>query len=111
MPLDPNTVPVQAYAIDPSRVLEGDPRPSAGLLWHSPSGDVHGGIWEVSEGVLAGVDVDELVYVVHGSVTVAYDDNGETFDLSAGDVATFSRGRTMTWRVHERFRAVFAGLA
>ncbi|GAB7006893.1 hypothetical protein JCM18899A_43660 [Nocardioides sp. AN3] len=110
MPFDPNAVQVHGYVIDPARVLEGDPRPSVALLWHSPGGDVHGGIWEVSEGVLAGVDVDELVHVVRGRVTVTYDD-GESFELGEGDVATFSRGRSMTWRVHEKFRAVFAGLA
>jgi len=108
---DPLTVPVQEYAIDPSRVLGGDPRPSASVMWRSPADDVRGGIWEVAEGTLGDVDVDEMVYVVAGLVTVTFDDTGESLELTVGDLVTFTKGRTMTWHVHERFRAVFNGLA
>ncbi|QGG40576.1 cupin domain-containing protein [Aeromicrobium yanjiei] len=109
MKLDPRTVAVHAYEVAPGRILAGDPRPSAVELWKSPDGSVHGGVWEMSEGTLGGVDVDELVHVVQGRVSVTFDDTGEGLELAAGDVATFTRGRTMTWVVSERFRAVFAG--
>lgn len=107
--IDPLSEPVSEYAVDASRVLDGSPRPSMNVIWESQEGVVHAGIWEMSAGTLGGVDVDELVHVICGHVTVTFDATGETLELRTGDLVTFSKGQTMTWQVHDRFRAVFAG--
>lgn len=108
MKFDPLREPVREYSVDPSRLLEGDPRVSSAVVWGSPEEGVWGGIWEMTEGTLDDVDVDEVAYVVCGRATVSFADTGESMELTAGDLVVFTPGQKSRWQVHERLRAIMA---
>ena len=49
---------------------------------------------------------DETVYVLEGEVTVDVD-GGDSVTLRAGDVASFTKGQTSTWRITRPFKKFF----
>lgn len=85
----------------------GDTMTTSGVtLWSE--GDVETGIWECTPGASRWLlETNELVYVVKGRMTVTAD-GGDAIELNAGDTATFPKGWSGTWDIHETLRKVYA---
>lgn len=103
---DPSTVDLQPAPLDPSQIVEGSPDVAERVLWSSPDGLRHRGVWEHGPGVSTDVEVDEIFVVVSGRATIEVED-GPTLEVGPGDVGILEAGARTTWRVHETLRKVF----
>lgn len=71
--------------------------------------DVQAGLWYAPDGLDPfPVDLDhhETVVVLEGSVEIEIED-GPTFELRAGDIASFREGTRSTWRPQPGFKEVW----
>jgi uncharacterized protein len=102
--------------IDPQ---EFEPFTAAELLDGAADGQVHwlrrpgsghsqlAGIYTSSPGTIRfTLGGDESVHILEGDVHVEFDD-GETLDLTAGDIASFPAGSTLTWTMTTPFKEYF----
>lgn len=103
---DPSTVELQPAPLDPSQIVEGSPDVAERVLWSSPDGLRHRGVWEHGPGVSTDVEVDEIFVVVSGRATIEVED-GPKLEVGPGDVGILEAGARTTWRVHETLRKVF----
>jgi len=103
---DPASVPLEPAPLDPAQVLEGDPEVSEAVVWISADGTHARGVWQITPGVVADVEVDELFVVVSGRATIEVE-GGPTLELGPGDACVLEPGARTTWRVHETLRKVF----
>ncbi len=77
-------------------------------LWRAPDSGAITGVWECDPGTFR-VDfghAGEFAHVLHGHVTCRSDD-GDMFDLHAGDVMTFVPGWSGEWTAHSRVRKIY----
>ncbi len=66
------------------------------------------GVWEVAEGVVEDVEVDEMAVVISGHATVAFlDGSAPPIELLPGTVFFLKAGAHTRWTVHKRLRKVF----
>jgi hypothetical protein len=98
------------YPLDPEQILAGDPR-VAGLTLHEEFDPATGrtferGIWEITPGVVADVEADELFVVLSGRATIEFAD-GPTLEVGPGSVAVLPAGAVTRWTVHETLRKVY----
>ncbi|HSL11201.1 MAG TPA: cupin domain-containing protein [Actinomycetota bacterium] len=103
---DPTTLELEPAPLDPSQVVRGDPQVAERVMWSSPDGRRHRGVWEHTAGVSTDVEVDEVFVVVSGRATIEVE-GGPTLDVGPGDVGILEAGARTTWRVHETLRKVF----
>jgi len=103
---DPSIVELQPAPLDPSQIVEGSPDVAERVVWSSPDGLRHRGVWEHGPGVSTDVEVDEIFVVVSGRATIEVED-GPTLEVGPGDVGILEAGARTTWRVHETLRKVF----
>ena len=96
--------------LDPAQVRAGDPRVAAAVLHRSaaePGGRVvERGVWEITPGVVADVEADEVFVVLSGRATIEFAD-GPTLEVGPGDVAVLPEGAVTRWTVHETLRKVY----
>ena len=92
--------------LDPDAILEGSPEVSERVLATSPDGRVVRGVWQITPGVVADVEADELFVVVAGRATVEVE-GGPTLELEPGVVGVLRVGDRTVWRIHETLRKVF----
>jgi uncharacterized protein len=98
-------------ALEPERILSGEPR-VAGVVLHEslPTGPggrtVERGIWEITPGVVADVEADEVFVVLSGRATIEFE-GGTTLEVGPGDVAVLPEGAVTRWTVHETLRKVY----
>jgi uncharacterized cupin superfamily protein len=97
---------LEPVALDPEQVVEDSPEVSELVLWTSPDGGMVAGVWQITEGVVADVEADELFVVVAGRATVEIE-GGPTLELEPGVVGRLQAGDRTVWRVHETLRKVF----
>ena len=102
----PATLELEPSDLDPSQVVEGDPRVADRVVWSSPDGRRLRGVWEHTPGVSTDVEVDELFVVIAGRATIEVD-GGPTLEVGPGDLGVLQAGARTTWRVHETLRKVF----
>jgi uncharacterized cupin superfamily protein len=98
------------YPLDPEQILAGDPR-VASLTLHEALDPATGrtverGIWEITPGVVADVEADELFVVLSGRATIEFAD-GPTLEVGPGSVAVLPEGAVTRWTVHETLRKVY----
>jgi len=91
--------PLEGFAPDAARVLEGTPNFQAAETSRSPDGRVITGLWACDgptrfEWYFA---LDETVHLLEGQVNVEY--QGRRFTLKPGDVATFHAHTRAVWHV------------
>ncbi|MGE3642425.1 MAG: cupin domain-containing protein [Beijerinckiaceae bacterium] len=85
--------------INPSWILEGQPRARSRTIAQSGDGGSSSAEWECTAGAFRWYfAVDETVHIVEGKVTVT-GANGVSRTLRAGDVAFFPQGTWMVWEV------------
>jgi uncharacterized protein len=94
--------PLLPQEVDPSWILEGQPRFSSRVYAQTPSGKTLGGVWKVDGPTRFEwrFGLDETVYILEGAVNIEY--QGRTFKLGPGDTAYFPAGTRATWHVPER---------
>ena len=109
--MQPNSV-VHAAALD----LVHAPVPADQAVDGSPTtattafGDYDGievGVWEMTEGGMRDVEVNELFVVVSGSATVEFADGSPALRLGPGDVVRLASGTETVWTVTETLRKVY----
>jgi hypothetical protein len=98
-------------ALDPERILAGEPRVAGVVLHESPPTGPGGraverGIWEITPGVVADVEADEVFVVLSGRATIEFE-GGTTLEVGPGDVAVLPEGAVTRWTVHETLRKVY----
>lgn len=98
------------YPLDPEQIHAGDPR-VASLTLHEAFDPATGrtverGIWEITPGVVADVEADELFVVLSGRATIEFAD-GPTLEVGPGSVAVLPEGAVTLWTVHETLRKVY----
>jgi uncharacterized cupin superfamily protein len=103
---DPAALVLDPAPLEPSQIVDGDPRVSEKVLWSSSDGRRHRGVWEHTVGVSTDVEVDEIFVVVSGRATIEVE-GGPTFEVRPGDVGVLEAGARTTWHVHETLRKVF----
>ncbi|MBJ7324373.1 MAG: cupin domain-containing protein [Rhodococcus sp.] len=75
------------------------------------TGVVLAGLWKAENGSVPDAfeypfHYDETIQVLEGSVTIDFP-NAPSVTLSAGDLASFAKGTTSTWRVRSPFKKFF----
>lgn len=95
----PQARPLEGFAADAAKVLDGVPNFQAAETSRSPDGRVITGLWSCDgptrfEWTFA---LDETVHLLEGEVHVDY--QGQRFTLKPGDVATFHAHTRAVWTV------------
>jgi uncharacterized cupin superfamily protein len=94
----PDAVPAGAA------IVSGAPTAALGEV------DDNVGIWEMTPGVVADIEVDEVFVVVAGHGSVRLIESGETIELAPGAVVRLSAGEQTEWTVAETLRKVYVSL-
>ena len=85
-------------------VLAGSPTTATTVLGSLGGLDV--GIWEISEGSVRDIEVDEIFVVLSGSGRVDVDD-GERIELRPGVTVRLRAGDRTVWTITERLRKLW----
>ncbi len=80
--------------------------PKTGSVQIEKFGGTVVGVWEMTPGVMRDVEVDEILTVLAGKATVAFQD-GKTITLEPGIVARLHAGQHTVWTVTETLRKVY----
>jgi len=65
------------------------------------------GLWKCAPGPSRWLfETNESITVIEGRMTVS-EDNGEAYDIGAGDSAVFAKGWSGTWDIHETVLKVY----
>lgn len=89
--------------------------PADGVVAGSPTEATHTlgalgvtevGIWELTEGTVRDIEVDEIFIVLQGSGTVAFE-GGEAIRLSPGTCVRLREGDRTVWTITETLRKVW----
>jgi uncharacterized cupin superfamily protein len=84
--------------------VDGTPR--TGSVQIEKIGNTVVGVWEMTPGVMRDVEVDEILAVLSGAATVAFEDGGK-ITLEPGAVARLHAGQHTVWTVTETLRKVY----
>jgi uncharacterized cupin superfamily protein len=95
---------LEVDAIDPAKVVSGDPE--VRVLPLHDSDDLAVGVWQHSTGVSTDVEADEVFVVLSGRATVEVA-GGPTLEIGPGDVGLLPAGARTTWTVHETLRKIY----
>ena len=87
-------------------ILEGQPISRSRMLARSPDGTSFVVVWDCSRGRFKWCyDIDETLYVVAGDATLKHA-NGDSQDVTTGDIVYFPAGSIVEWTVHDYIRKV-----
>lgn len=89
-------------------VVSGAPR--AGVAELTTLGSTEIGIWELTEGTVRDVEVDEVFVVLAGDATVHFPD-GSALQLRPGVVARLYAGDRTEWEVRSTLRKLYVAKA
>lgn len=93
--------------IEPSWILEGEPKARGTVLVQSDDKLLSSGLWSCTAGRFQWMFAwDEFVHVLEGEATIQQED-GKTITLRAGDVAHFPIGLKTEWHVPDFVKKVF----
>ncbi|WGY01704.1 cupin domain-containing protein [Nocardioides sp. QY071] len=95
---------VPTQLLDDAMVLAGSPEAGSRAL--AAVAGVEVGVWEMTPGTAADIEVDEVFVVLSGAATVTFHD-GEVIDLAPGTVVRLRAGDQTTWVVHETLRKIY----
>lgn len=101
---DATTVPLEHDPVDPADVLEREP--SVGTSPLGVVGMAEVGLWEITEGTVRDVEVDEIFVVLSGAGSVSFED-GTVVDLAPGAVVRLHEGERTTWEIRAPLRKVY----
>lgn len=96
------------HPLDPSWILDGAPVARCLTLSESADAQLSTGVWECTAGRFRySYSVDEIAYIVEGSVVLSDLGGGNPRTLHPGDGAHFERGTSCEWNVPFYVRKVF----
>lgn len=95
--------PVPAEEVD-----YGSPR--QGSVELGRLGNVETGIWELRDGAVFDIEVDELFVVISGSATIKLLDEGRSVEVKTGDVMRLTAGTKTRWIVKDHIRKIYLAL-
>jgi uncharacterized cupin superfamily protein len=89
-----------------------DGQPMIGVLPLGTVGAVDIGVWEMTEGVMSDIEVDEVFVVISGRADVvisAADPSQQdiVLHLQTGSMGRLAKGMRSVWTVHEPLRKVY----
>lgn len=85
----------------------GDPMATAGKTLWTGGGVLEVGLWKCAPGPSRWVfETNESITMLAGRMTVTEDD-GESFEVKAGDSAVFPKGWSGTWDIHDTVLKVY----
>jgi uncharacterized cupin superfamily protein len=96
--------------------LAHEPVGASQVVAGSPATGIHEidettGVWEMTPGAMADVEVDELFVVVSGDATVEFVEPAlPSVDLRPGSVVRLEAGMRTVWTVRETLRKVYVAL-
>jgi uncharacterized protein len=96
--------PIDVESPDPAGVVDGVPTIGFRRLAEFPSSKI--GVWEMTPGAVAEVEVDEVCLILSGSATVRFED-GQSLSLRPGSAIRLNRGEKTTWVVHATLRKIY----
>jgi uncharacterized protein len=100
----PAQIALQPYPTAPERLTPGT-EVNAALLWKRDDGSEAGAVWEMTPGVLEGVQGDESFVIVGGRARVDFPD-GRVLEFGPGDAGVLAPGDTCRWTTLETVRKV-----
>lgn len=108
-------VAVDALALSPDLVAVADGQvvagsPATGVVSLGDLGSSHLGIWEMSEGTMRDVELDEVFVVLDGEAEVALlagEDEIGWLELRPGVVVRLTAGMSTRWTVRSRLRKLY----
>lgn len=65
------------------------------------------GVWEMTDGGMRDIEVNEVFVVLSGSATVEFADGSPALRLGPGDVVRLAAGAETVWTVTETLRKVY----
>lgn len=95
---------LEPLPLDPDQIVEGSPATFGVTLFERDG--VECGVWEITPGVAADVEEQEVFLVVSGSATIEVE-GGPTLEVGPGAIGALRRGDRTTWRVHETLRKLY----
>ncbi|WP_347755104.1 cupin domain-containing protein [Agrococcus sp. ProA11] len=99
---DALALPVELEPVPDEQVLAGSPSTGWTML------DARVGVWEMTPGSMRDVEEDEVLIVLAGSATVAFDEPAlPDVELRPGSIMRLRAGMRTRWTVHETLRKVF----
>lgn len=81
--------------------------PREGTIEFGTVGASEAGIWELRDGEVTDVEVDELFVVLSGSASIELLDEHRTVVVKAGDVMRLVAGTRTKWTVPDHIRKVY----
>lgn len=105
--IDAAALELEPAELDPSQIVEGEPRVAERVVWSSSDGTRLRGVWEHTPGVSTDVEVDEVFVVLTGRATIEVE-GGPTLEVGPGSLGILEAGARTTWQVHETLRKAFA---
>lgn len=108
------TIDIPLQAIPSDETTFGDPSQGDLILQEIPGQTI--GVWEMTPGDWKEREVEEVIVVLTGHVTVDFFDPGpdgeipESVELHPGSVLRAQEGMLTRWTVHETVRKVFIRL-
>jgi uncharacterized cupin superfamily protein len=101
---DPSTVALDPVSIEPSWIIEGEPKASAKELARSADGTAVVLVWSCSAGQFHWhYSADETLHVISGEVFIT-NEGGAERRLGPGDMAFLPAGSRTLWRVPRAVR-------
>lgn len=107
-PLDLLTTELPGEDVPPDQVTQGSPRVGTRALAELSGTEI--GIWEMTEGGMRDVEIDEVLVVLDGEATVTLLVEGEDagrIELRAGSLCRLDAGSTTRWDVSRTLRKVY----
>lgn len=102
------TEPLEHEPVAPADVVAGEPSSAATGLGVVGRAEV--GLWEVTEGTVRDVEVDEIFVVLSGEGSVTFED-GTVLDLGPGTVVRLHEGERTEWEIRSTLRKVYVASA
>ena len=101
---DAFTAALDAAELSATDIIAGSPTVSLANLYAAHG--VSCGIWEITEGVVKDVEVDEVFVVLSGRGRVEFS-SGEVIDLQPGSVVVLRAGERTVWTIAETLRKFY----
>jgi uncharacterized cupin superfamily protein len=81
--------------------------PMTGVVSIGTFGGHEFGVWEMTDGTMSDVEVDEVFVVLRGRATVEFLDDASAIELAPGSVCVLTAGARTRWTVSETIRKMW----
>lgn len=99
------SVPLVLIPVPADQVVSGSPLTGVEVL--GGLGEREYGVWEMSPGVMADVESDEVFVVVAGAGFIEFPDEDRRIELVVGTIVSLHNGSRTIWTVSQTLRKVW----